>query len=95
MVSTIVNPSAGMFGPSGIASDASGNLYVSDYNHVVFRVTNSGVVTTVAGLAGTPGNVDGTGARARFTYPEGLALKSTGELLIADSFNHAIRIGIF
>lgn len=93
MVSTIVPPSAGMFGPSGIASDAAGNLYVSDYNHVIFRVTNGGVVTTVAGLAGTPGNVDGTGARARFTYPEGLALKSTGELLIADSFNHAIRIG--
>lgn len=93
MVTTIVNPSAGMSGPSGIASDASGNLYVSDYNHVIFRVTNGGAVTIVAGLPGTPGNVDGTGKRARFAYPEGLALKNTGELLIADSFNHAIRIG--
>jgi sugar lactone lactonase YvrE len=93
MVSTIVVPSAGMFRPNGIASDAAGNVYVSDSNHVIFRVTNSGVITTVAGLNGTPGNVNGTGARARFAYPEGLALMNTGELLIADSFNHAIRIG--
>lgn len=79
--------------PSGIVSDADGNLYVSEYNHVIRRVTNAGVVTTVAGLPGSPGNVNGTGDRARFTYPEHLALKPSGQLVIADSLSHAIRIG--
>ncbi len=93
MVSTLVAPAAGLNAPSGIASDAAGNLYIADYNHAIYRVTNTGALTLVAGLPGTPGNVNGTGARARFAYPEGLALKATGELLIADSYNHAIRIG--
>jgi len=92
MVSTLVGPTQ-LAGPSGIASDAAGNLYLSDENHAIYRLTNTGTMTVAAGLRGTPGNVNGTGARARFTYPEGLALKTTGELLIADSFNHAIRIG--
>lgn len=93
MVSTIVAPTAGLSAPSGIASDALGNLYVSDYNHAIYRVTSAGAMTLVAGLPGTPGNVNGTGTHARFSYPEGLALTGAGELLIADSYNHAIRIG--
>ncbi|MGZ5446231.1 MAG: NHL repeat-containing protein [Thermoanaerobaculia bacterium] len=93
MVSTIVSPTAGLSAPSGIASDALGNLYVSDYNHAIYRVTSAGAMTLVAGLPGTPGNVNGTGTHARFAYPEGLALTDAGELLIADSYNHAIRIG--
>ena len=93
MVSTMVGP--GIFlTPAGIASDAAGNLYVSDDgHHAIFRVTSNGTVTLVAGLPGTPGNVNGTGARARFSFPQALALTPVGELLIADSANHAIRIG--
>jgi len=56
-------------------------------------VTNTGVVTTVAGLPGSPGNVNGSGKRARFSFPEGIGFLPDGRLLIADSYNHAIRIG--
>jgi sugar lactone lactonase YvrE len=92
-VSTLVAPAAGLNAPSGITSDAEGNLYVADYNHAIYRITSAGVMTLVAGLPGTPGNVNGTGIHARFAYPEGMALTPDGDLLIADSYNHAIRIG--
>ncbi|HEX6100627.1 MAG TPA: NHL repeat-containing protein [Thermoanaerobaculia bacterium] len=94
VVSTLVAPAAGLIAPSGIAADAGGTLlYVADYNHAIYRVTPAGALTVVAGLPGTPGNVDGTGTHARFAYPEGLALTPAGELLIADSYNRAIRVG--
>jgi DNA-binding beta-propeller fold protein YncE len=92
-VTTLVAPTAGLIGPTGIVADGSGNLYVSDANHVIYRISStSGAMELVAGLPGTPGNVNGTGTRARFAFPEGLAFTSNGELVIADSFNHAIRI---
>ncbi len=80
-------------GPSGVVSDAEGNLYVSEYNHVIRRIRKNGLVSTVAGLIGSPGNVNGTGSRARFSFPENLALLPSGQLLIADSQNHAVRLG--
>jgi sugar lactone lactonase YvrE len=93
IVTTLVPVIAGLNGPTGIASTANGTLYVSDYNHAIYRVTPGGVVSLAAGLPGTPGNLDGTGTRARFSYPEGLAIGPGGSLLIADSFSHAVRIG--
>ncbi len=78
--------------PSGIAVDPAGNIYVADtYNHTIRVVTSSGVVTTLAGLAGNPGAVDGAGNTARFNYPTGVAVDSSSTIYVADSFNHAIR----
>ena len=91
-VTTLVGTSAGLVRPSGVVSDAAGNLFVSDYMHMIYRVDTSGAIRVVAGSPSMPGNVDGYGARARFFFPEHLALTPGGELLIADSFNHAIRI---
>ena len=40
-------------GPSGIAVDSTGNIYVSDtLNHTIRKVTAAGAVTTIAGTAG-------------------------------------------
>lgn len=78
--------------PSGIAVDAGGTIYVADsLNHTIRRISTSGQVTTLAGLAGRPGGADGLGSAARFYYPRGLALDSLGNLLVADIRNHAIR----
>ena len=80
-------------GPTGLVLDAAGNVYISDQrNHTIRKMTAAGVVTTVAGLAGTLGSIDGTGSAARFYYPDGLTLdRSTGDLYVAEVGNQIIR----
>ena len=78
--------------PSGVAADTAGNIYVADSgNNTVRKITATGVVTTLAGTAGTRGSLDGTGSAARFNNPTGLALGSSGELYLADTDNSTIR----
>ena len=77
---------------SGIALDSHGNVYVSDVaDHTIRRIRPDGTVTTLAGLAGAPGNVDGSGSNARFDAPRGLAVDLDGNVFVADSENHVIR----
>ena len=86
-------PSVRFSSPQGLASDGAGNLFVADSgNHTIRKlVFATGEVSTLAGSAGNVGNDDGTGAGARFNSPEGLAYDGTGNLLVADTANHAIR----
>jgi probable HAF family extracellular repeat protein len=77
--------------PAGLAVDGLGNVYVADHgNDTVRKITPSGVVTTLAGLAGVLGNVDGTGSAARFSYVEGLAVDGSNNLYCTD--NQAVRV---
>ncbi|MBU6400172.1 MAG: hypothetical protein KGS61_07620 [Verrucomicrobia bacterium] len=79
-------------GPEGIALDANGNLFVADpANDTIRKVTMSGVVTTMAGEAEHAGATDGVGNSARFSYPYGLAVDSTGNAYVADWVNDTIR----
>ncbi len=78
--------------PAGLAIDSSGNIFVADKdNHVIRMITPAGVVTTVAGLAGSSGPTDGTGSAARFDLPTGVAVASGGVIYVADSANNLIR----
>jgi hypothetical protein len=45
----------------------------------------------LAGNVGGPGNVDGVGAAARFSHPQGIAIDGLGNLYVADTFNSKIR----
>ena len=79
--------------PSGIGIDAAGNLYVADTdNDTLRKIALSGAVSTLAGLAGTSGSADGTGTAARFNFPTGVAANSTGDIYLADTNNHTIRL---
>ena len=65
--------------PAAIAADAAGNLYVADSrNHVIRRISASGVVTTIA--ASNPS----------FNTPSGIALSPQG-IFVADTGNHIVR----
>jgi sugar lactone lactonase YvrE len=78
--------------PWGIAVDAAGTLYVVDHSGCTIRkVTAAGVVTTLAGAGSQNGLVDGAGAAARFSNPEGIALDGAGNLLVVDTYNAALR----
>ena len=78
--------------PVGLAVDSNGALYIADsFNHRI-RMVSNGFITTVAG-SGVPGYAGDGGAAtaARLEYPRGVALDAGGDLLIADSYNSAIR----
>jgi len=78
--------------PQGVAVDAADNVYVADTaNNTIRKITPAGVVTTLAGLAGTSGSTDGTGTAARFTSPRGVAVDAAGKVYVADRNNGAIR----
>jgi sugar lactone lactonase YvrE len=83
---------ARFYGPSGVAVDGSGNVFVADsQNCTIRKIAPSGVVTTLAGTAGILGSADGTGAAARFGYPQGVAVDGSGNVFVADSGNSTIR----
>jgi sugar lactone lactonase YvrE len=78
--------------PTGAATDAAGNVYVTDtYNYTIRKITPAGVVTTLAGMAGAGGNADGVGAAARFNGAQGIAADAAGNVYVADTFNDTIR----
>jgi uncharacterized protein (TIGR03437 family) len=77
----------------GIASDASGNIYIADgLNNRVRKISTSGAITTVAGN-GTPGSGGdgGLAINANISDPEGVAFDGAGNMYIADTTNSRVR----
>jgi sugar lactone lactonase YvrE len=78
--------------PTGIAVDVFGNVYVADnLNNAVRKVTQAGVVTTIAGQTTAAGSTDGVGSAATFNGPAGLGVDSFGNLYVADSNTNLVR----
>ena len=78
--------------PSGVALDSSGNIFVSEYNNNTIRkVSSNGIVTTLAGLAGSAGTLDGSGSAARFNAPHGLGVGTDGYLFVSEALSSTIR----
>ena len=78
--------------PEGVAMDRGGNIIVADtQNNRIRKVTNpGGVVTTLAGN-GSATFADGIGTGASFRFPEGVAVDSSGNVIVADTNNNRIR----
>lgn len=84
---------AGLARPSGVVTDAAGNIYFSDQeNHRVRKINTDGIITTVAGN-GTDGYAGdgGQATAASLSFPGGLAVDLNGNLFIADCNNNRVR----
>eukprot|EP00037_Helgoeca_nana_P024258 m.257306 g.257306 ORF g.257306 m.257306 type:complete len:312 (+) comp26586_c0_seq4:251-1186(+) len=77
--------------PGSVAVDSEGDIIVADYSNLRIRRINLRTqwVTTVAG-SGAPGCADGEAAHASFASPNGVAIDSAGNILVADTVNNRI-----
>jgi DNA-binding beta-propeller fold protein YncE len=87
--------SARLAGPSGIALDVDGDVFIADTgNHCIRRVRKtSGTISTFCGtgMAGFGGD-GGLAARATLYAPSGVLADEAGNVFISDAFNHCLRV---
>jgi sugar lactone lactonase YvrE len=79
--------------PSGVAFDASGNIYIADAgNNKIRKITTAGVISTFAGngTAGSTGD-GGQASSAELSNPLAVAFDASGNLYIADNGNNKVR----
>ena len=93
--------SATLNNPSGVALDSSGNLFIADTNNCLIREisASTGIISTVAGtlpdLTGTLhcgySGDGGLATSAKLGFPNGVDVDGSGNIIIADTTNCAIR----
>lgn len=72
--------------PTGVATDAAGNIYISDQrNYTIRKIDTSGRVSTLAGSPGNSAEQDGQGSAARFLSPTSIAAAADGSVYVADT----------
>lgn len=85
---------------SGLAVDATGNIFVADEGNSAIRKITAGTygVSTIAGVGAAQtapatnfGFIDGAYGTNKFNFPMGLVLDASGNVYVADSGNSAIR----
>jgi ATP-dependent protease HslVU (ClpYQ) peptidase subunit len=84
---------ASLSNPAGVATDATGNLYIADTNNNrVRKVDTNGVISTFAGngTAAFAGD-GGPASNASLSAPSGVVLDALGNLYIADTNNNRVR----
>lgn len=68
--------------PLVLAPADNGSLVIVDGGNHTVRRLERGAISTLAGLAGAPGNSDGAGRDARFYYPQGVATDASGAIYV-------------
>jgi len=77
--------------PRSICFDTAGNVYITNrIEHNIIKISKPGFIKVLAG-SGYPGFADTTGVEARFSFPSGIAVDYSGNIFVADAWNHRIR----
>jgi sugar lactone lactonase YvrE len=89
----IAATSAHLNTPFGVAVDSTGNILIAEwYGHRIRKVNNSGIISTIAGTGTAGFSGDGELATAaQLNRPSNIAIDSSGNIYIADSYNHSVR----
>jgi sugar lactone lactonase YvrE len=79
--------------PTGVAVDATGNVYIADrHNQRVRMVSVGGTISTLAGSGAASFSGDGAGATAATLFrPSSVSIDGAGNIYIADTGNQRIR----
>lgn len=89
--------SAEINGPTGVAVDDSGNVYIADRQNNRIRKVSGGIITTIAGkdTVNSDGGFSGDGGladSAQLAQPTAVAVDHHGNVYICDESNNRIRM---
>ncbi len=82
--------SATLNGPSAVAADSVGNIYVADLgNQRIRKISTNGIISTIAG--GGTSEIDGVGATQSIVVPAALTIDKSGNVYFVEFFNARVR----
>ena len=76
---------------TALAIGNAGDLYACTPDHAVIKISPSGTMSVLAGIAGKSGYADGAASTALFRRPQGIAVDAAGNVYVADTENNVIR----
>lgn len=84
---------AQLSGPTAVAVDAAGSLYIADTGNRRVRKVTGGIITTIAGGGIAPGFAgdNGLATNALLSMPSGVAVAPSGTVYVGDGGNYRIR----
>ena len=87
--SDVLATTSALNGPSGVAIDDDGNVYIADQgNHRIRMLATDGTITNIAGTGASGPAVEGvSAASATFSSPSDVAVDSDGNVYVADENN--------
>jgi NHL repeat len=90
------NSDARFFAPFDVVADTHDSLFVVDYENStirkIIRERTNWVTTTIAGMPGMSGYIDGTNKASRFDHPRAVAVDRAGRVYISDPGTDTIRV---